>query len=128
MSQRSVTILSVVLTIACTLAFNTGHYVLGALGIVASGVLTVYVGPQLWKRIVGGCMIVYGLYVLALVLGFLIHASLGFIDKQTALYVGAFLFVVGLQIVRRVPKHRKIGLVLMAIGGLLAAYGAGYLG
>ncbi len=54
--------------------------------------------------------------------------SAAFIDRQTALYVGAALLILGLQIVRLAPQRRKIGLVLAALGALLVAYGLGYLG
>lgn len=54
--------------------------------------------------------------------------SAAFLDRQTALYVGAALLILGLQIVRLAPQRRKIGLVLAALGALLLAYGLGYLG
>lgn len=61
-------------------------------------------------------------------LAFAVSAGAAFLDRQTALYAGALLLVIGLQVARLMPKRRKIGLALAAIGGLLVAYGLGYLG
>lgn|GEM_PF-2253677 len=61
-------------------------------------------------------------------LGLAFSASAAFIDRQTALYVGLALLLIGLNIARLMPQRRKIGLVLAALGGLLIAYGLGYLG
>jgi hypothetical protein len=55
-------------------------------------------------------------------------ASAAFLDRQTALYAGALLLVIGLQVARLMPQRRKIGLALAAVGALLVAYGLGYLG
>jgi hypothetical protein len=74
LSQSTVSILSIFLGIVTSFAFQTGHYLLGAVTLVAHGGLTLYVGPTRWKRALGGLMIAFGLYVLALVLGFLAHA------------------------------------------------------
>lgn len=54
--------------------------------------------------------------------------SVAFIDRQLALYIGAALLILGLQLVRFSPQRRKIGLALAAVGALLVAYGLGYLG
>ncbi|MEK7545901.1 MAG: hypothetical protein AAB554_02380 [Patescibacteria group bacterium] len=54
--------------------------------------------------------------------------SVAFLDRQMALYIGAALLIVGLNILRLMPQRKKIGLVLMALGALLVAYGLGYLG
>lgn len=54
--------------------------------------------------------------------------SVAFLDRQMALYIGAALMLVGLQIVRFSPQRRKIGLLVVAVGALLVAYGLGYLG
>lgn len=54
--------------------------------------------------------------------------SVAFLDRQMALYIGAALLILGLQMVRLMPQRRKIGLALAAVGALLVAYGLGYLG
>lgn len=54
--------------------------------------------------------------------------SVAFLDRQMALYIGAALLILGLQMVRLMPQRRKIGLALAAVGVLLVAYGLGYLG
>lgn len=53
--------------------------------------------------------------------------SIAFLDRQYALYIGAALLIVGLQMVRLMPTRRKLGLALAAVGALLCAYGLGYL-
>lgn len=53
--------------------------------------------------------------------------AVGFIDRQTALYVGLAAVFIGLQVFRRMPKHRKLGLAISALGALLVAYGIGYI-
>jgi hypothetical protein len=50
------------------------------------------------------------------------------LSRQVALYLGAALLVLGLQIARLVPRRRVLGLILAAIGAALCAYGLGYLG
>lgn len=54
--------------------------------------------------------------------------TIAFLDRQTALYIGAALLIVGLQMIRLMPQRKKIGLALAAAGALLMAYGLGYLG
>lgn len=54
--------------------------------------------------------------------------SVAFLDRQTALYVGAALLILGLQVARLMPQRRKLGLLVAAVGALLVAYGLGYLG
>ena len=54
--------------------------------------------------------------------------SVAFIDRQYALYIGAALLIVGLQMLRLMPQRKKLALALAAIGALLVAYGLGYLG
>ena len=76
MSNSTVSILSTFLGIIATFAFQTGHFLLGACAVIAYGGLTLYVGPTLVKRVLGGCMIGFGLYVLALVLGLLVRGAL----------------------------------------------------
>lgn len=51
-----------------------------------------------------------------------------FLSRQHALYIGLGLLIVGLNVARLMPNRRKIGLLLMAAGALLCAYGLGYLG
>lgn len=76
MSKSTVTILSTFLGIIASFAFQTGNYLLGAGALIAYGLLTLIVGPSLGKRVLGGCMIGFGLYVLALVLGILVYAAI----------------------------------------------------
>ena len=54
--------------------------------------------------------------------------SVAFIDRQYALYIGAALLIVGLQMLRLMPQRKKLALALAALGALLCAYGLGYLG
>ena len=54
--------------------------------------------------------------------------AIAFLDRQMALYIGAALLIVGLQMLRLMPQRKKIGLALAALGALLMAYGLGYLG
>jgi len=54
--------------------------------------------------------------------------AIAFLDRQYALYIGAALLIVGMQIAMRMPERRKVGLALAALGALLVAYGLGYLG
>lgn len=75
MSSSTVAILSTFLGIIASFAFQTGNFLLGACAVIALGGLTLYVGPSLGKRVLGGCMIGFGLYVLALVLGLLVRAA-----------------------------------------------------
>ena len=58
----------------------------------------------------------------------LFSTSVAFVDRQTALYVGLALLIVGLNVARLMPQRRKLGLLLAAVGALLVAYGLGYLG
>lgn len=58
--------------------------------------------------------------------GMLMTADL--LPREYALYIGLGLLIVGLQMAAKMPKRRKFGLALMAIGALLVAYGLGYLG
>lgn len=58
----------------------------------------------------------------------LFSASIAFLDRQTALYVGAALLVLGLQMIRLMPQRRKIGIAIAIVGAALVAYGLGYLG
>lgn len=48
--------------------------------------------------------------------------------RQAALYIGAVLITIGLQIARRSAKRRKLGLLFVALGVLLCAFGLGHLG
>lgn len=73
MSQSTLTSVSILLGIVASFAFQTGNFLLGAVTLIVHGALTLYVGPSAGKRIVGGLMIGFGLYVLALVLGLLLH-------------------------------------------------------
>jgi|GEM_PF-3307936 len=76
MSPSTVTLLSTFLGILASFGFQTGNFLLGAVAVIALGALTLAVGPTLGKRVLGGCMLAFGLYVLALVLGFLARAAL----------------------------------------------------
>lgn len=58
----------------------------------------------------------------------LLAFATAYLDRQIALYAGALLLVIGLQVARLSPQRRKIGLALAAVGALLLAYGLGYLG
>ena len=58
----------------------------------------------------------------------LLSLTAAFLDRQMALYIGALMLVIGLQVARLMPQRRKIGLALAAVGALLVAYGLGYLG
>ena len=81
------------------------------------------------KAVAGLLAIAAGLAAGAwLVLRTLVMPAIAFIDRQYALYIGAALLLVGLQVVRFSPKRRALGLLLVALGGLLVAYGLGYLG
>jgi hypothetical protein len=51
----------------------------------------------------------------------------GVIDRQTALYIGVAALFLGLQVFKRLPKRRKLGLVISTLGALLVAYGFGYI-
>ena len=80
MSPSTVTALSFLLGLVASFCFQTGQFLIGSLALIASGILAVVAGPTTGRRVVGGLMIAFGLYVLALVLGFLIRcafASLG---------------------------------------------------
>ncbi|MFA5853996.1 MAG: hypothetical protein WC866_02815 [Patescibacteria group bacterium] len=128
MSQKTLKIVSIVLGIVSLYALQTGYFLIGGIALAANGVLVAVSPQKVWMRITGVLVMVYGLYIVAAVLGLFVSGLLAFIDPQIALYVGCFLLVVGLQIVRRAPKHRKIGLLIMAIGAILVAYGYGFLG
>ncbi len=81
------------------------------------------------KAVAGLLAIAAGLGIATwLVLRTFVMPAIAFIDRQYALYIGAILVVVGLQIVRFNPQRRKIGLALAVVGALLVAYGLGYLG
>jgi len=62
----------------------------------------------------------------------LLSLTAAFIDRQYALYIGLALLFVGTTILRmsaRLPPQKrrtKLALALVALGGLLAAYGMGY--
>jgi uncharacterized membrane protein len=68
--------LTLLLGIVLSFAFQTGHFLLGALCAIAYGLLLVVGQKHPLQRVVGGAMILFGLYVLALVLGLLAHAFL----------------------------------------------------
>ncbi|HTK60114.1 MAG TPA: hypothetical protein VL283_02815 [Candidatus Baltobacteraceae bacterium] len=81
------------------------------------------------KAVAGLLAIAAGLAAAAwLVFRTLVMPAIAFIDRQYALYIGAALLILGLQIVRFSPQRRKLGLALAALGALLVAYGLGYLG
>ena len=81
------------------------------------------------KALAGLLAIALGVAIGAwLVLRTLVMPAIAFLDRQTALYIGLCLLVVGLQLVRLMPQRRKIGLLMIALGALLCAYGLGYLG
>jgi hypothetical protein len=63
-----------------------------------------------------------------LIMRTLVMPTIAFIDRQYALYAGMLLLVIGLQVARRLPQRRKLGLVLAGLGALLTAYGLGYIG
>lgn len=71
MSQSTFATLSVVLGIVSTFAFQTGHYLVGAITMIVHGGLTIYMATTNGKRLMGGLMIGFGLYILALILGLL---------------------------------------------------------
>lgn len=50
-------------------AFRSGHLLVGALAIAAAGFLTMITPRQLHARIIGALIMLYGLYVAALILG-----------------------------------------------------------
>jgi len=81
------------------------------------------------KAVAGLLAIAAGLGIGALLIfRTLVMPALAFIDRQTALYVGLGLMLVGLNVARLMPQRRKLGLVMLALGALLVAYGLGYLG
>ena len=76
MSPSTVSLLSTLLGVIASFAFQTGNFLLGAAALIALGLLTLIVGPTIGKRVLGGCILGFGLYVLALVLGLLARAAL----------------------------------------------------
>jgi len=76
LSPSTVSTLSILLGIIASFAFQTGNFLLGAIAVIASGLLAIIVGPTVGRRVLGGFMVAFGLYVLALVLGLLISAAL----------------------------------------------------
>jgi len=81
------------------------------------------------KAVAGLLAIAAGLGIAAyFVLQTLVAPAIAFIDRQMALYIGLGLMLLGLNVARLMPKRRKIGLVLLALGAVLVAYGLGYLG
>lgn len=60
-------------------------------------------------------------------LGAVFASAAGFIDRQTALYVGVAALFLGLQVFKRIPSRRKLGLAISALGAALVAYGLGYI-
>lgn len=81
------------------------------------------------KAVTGLLAIAAGLGIAAwFVLGALGTFAAAFVSRQTALYVGMALLILGLNIARLMPQRRKLGLLLAAVGALLCAFGLGYLG
>jgi hypothetical protein len=62
------------------------------------------------------------------VLGMTMSVASFFLSRQVALYIGAALVIVGLQVARMMPRRRVLGLVLAGLGAILCAYGLGYFG
>ena len=69
-----------------------------------------------------------GLILVWFLMNGLLTLAAAYLDRQIALYVGAALLILGLQVIRLAPGRRKIGLALAVVGALLVAYGLGYLG
>jgi len=81
------------------------------------------------KAVTGLLAIAAGVGIAAwFVLGALGSFAAAFVSRQTVLYVGMALMIVGLNVARLMPRRRKLGLLLAAVGALLCAYGLGYLG
>lgn len=81
------------------------------------------------KAIAGLLAIAAGVGIAAwFVLGALGTLVVAAVSRQTALYVGMALVILGLNIARLMPQRRKLGLLLAAVGALLCAFGLGYLG
>lgn len=81
------------------------------------------------KALAGLVAIAAGVGIAAwFVLGATMSVMAFFLSRQVALYLGAALLILGLQLARLVPRRRVLGLILAALGAALCAYGLGYLG
>lgn len=77
MSEKTLKIAIYALGILGYLAFRSGHLLIGAFAIAAAGFLTMVTPRPLYARIAGAAIMLYGLYIAALILGWLLYDTVG---------------------------------------------------